>query len=257
MDVDVTEAVSEIKSLTGVPGRLMDAMLACLDLSLSTVEICGTVGVEPADNGGGTSVFGVGITRRVRGATVRLIGDPVTAAAGLAGTDVVAVVGNPRIPFAWASTFCELGTGDPALSGVRVAAVMSSLPGGCRLEVGAGVVTGVGDASLVSAFASMGSFCGVLSVAIAFFLLLFTFMGSLLIASDTGFFSSSFCRGFLCPSASSLTFLVATPAVGVFGVLVLRAAFVGVSGCGFAGVVTGGWTSPNCFVVLALEGVVV
>lgn len=39
IEADVTEAVSEIISLIGVPGKFTDAMLACLDLSLSTVEI--------------------------------------------------------------------------------------------------------------------------------------------------------------------------------------------------------------------------
>jgi hypothetical protein len=36
-DVEVTEAVSDIISL-GVPGRLTEAILACLDRSLSTVD---------------------------------------------------------------------------------------------------------------------------------------------------------------------------------------------------------------------------
>jgi hypothetical protein len=39
IEVDVTDAVSENISLIGVPGRFTDAILACLDLSLSTVEI--------------------------------------------------------------------------------------------------------------------------------------------------------------------------------------------------------------------------
>jgi len=37
--VDVTDAVSDIISLIGVPGRFIDAILACLDRNLSTVEI--------------------------------------------------------------------------------------------------------------------------------------------------------------------------------------------------------------------------
>lgn len=44
-DVDVTEAVSDIKSLDGVPGGLMDAMLACLERSFPTDGICGNGGV--------------------------------------------------------------------------------------------------------------------------------------------------------------------------------------------------------------------
>lgn len=73
-------------------------MLACLDLSLSTLGTWGSDGAEAVEAGGGeVSVFGVGTTRRVLGATDRLIGDPVAAVvAGLGGTDVVTGVGCGR-----------------------------------------------------------------------------------------------------------------------------------------------------------------
>jgi hypothetical protein len=99
IEVEVIEAVSEINSLTGVPGGFIEATLACLDLSLSTVGICGR-GADVADNGGGISALGVETTRNVLGATARLIGDPVTTAAGLGGTELVVVVGSERTFFA-------------------------------------------------------------------------------------------------------------------------------------------------------------
>jgi hypothetical protein len=98
-EVEVIEAVSEINSLAGVPGWLTEAMLACLDLSLPTVGIWGKEGTDIADSGGGTSVFGVAMTRNVLGGAVRLIGDPVTAVAGLGGTELTAVAGNERTFF--------------------------------------------------------------------------------------------------------------------------------------------------------------
>jgi hypothetical protein len=52
------------------------------------------------------------MTRKVLGATDRLIGDPVAAAAGLAGTDGVEAMGMARAPFPCVSAFCELPTGD-------------------------------------------------------------------------------------------------------------------------------------------------
>lgn len=41
MGADVTDAVSNVVSLIGVPGVFTDAMLACLDLSLSIVDTVG------------------------------------------------------------------------------------------------------------------------------------------------------------------------------------------------------------------------
>jgi hypothetical protein len=97
MEVEVIEAVSEINSLAGVPGKLTEAILACLDLSLSTVGIWGRDGADAAERGGGVSVFGVATTRNVLGGAVRLIGDPVAAAAGLGGTELAAVCGSERV----------------------------------------------------------------------------------------------------------------------------------------------------------------
>jgi hypothetical protein len=81
----ITEASSEINSLAGVPGWLIDAILACLDRSLSTVGTCGN-DADAANKAGGVSVLGVATTRNVLGA-VRLTGEPVEVAAGLAGSE--------------------------------------------------------------------------------------------------------------------------------------------------------------------------
>jgi hypothetical protein len=189
IDVDVTEALSEIISLMGVPGILTDAMLACRDLSLSTEGKWGTDEAEGVGRDGGTSLFGVGTTRNVLGAMVRLMGDPEIAVAGLAGTDVV--VDNTRALLVRPSAFWELGAGDFSVSGVRMAAVMSSLPG-CCLFVEAGVVTGVGASSLEPPFDSLvGFLCGVVPAVMVFFLLeRFPLANSSGVASGVAFVSS-------------------------------------------------------------------
>ena len=157
MEAEVTEAVSDIKSLMGVPGMLTDAILACLDLSLSTDGIWGIDGAVTADEGGGASLFAVGMTRKVLGATVRLIGDPVAVAAGLAGTDFVEVTGVARTFLAWASVLCELVAGDCSAAGPCVAAVISSFPGRCRF-VDVGVVAVFVTMSLDSVTGSFETF---------------------------------------------------------------------------------------------------
>lgn len=256
MEAEVTEAVSDIKSLTGVPGMLTDAILACLDLSLSTDGIWGIGGAVTAE-GGGASFFAVGTTRKVLGATVRLIGDPVAVAAGLAGTDFVEVTGVARTFLAWVSVLCELVAGDCSAAGPCVAAVISSFPGRCRF-VDAGVVAGFVTGSLDSITGSFTIFfCGLTSAAVVFFLLFLTLVVSLLASSAMAFLSSPLCCCFFAADASSTLLAENPPAFGVFAVLGLVVDFVGVSGWGFAGVLGAGVTSAACFVFLGFEGVVV
>lgn len=252
----MTDAVSDIISLIGVPGRFIDAILACLDRNLSTVEIWGNGGAEAADKGGGISVFGVGTTRKVLGATVRLIGDPVAAAAGLAGTDVVEVTGVARVLLTWASAFCELVAGDCSFAGLWLAAVISNFPGGCRLVEATGVATGADVSSLVSnADTFVAFFWGLVSWLEAFFLGAFPLTDSFTGVSGVGFFSSAFGCCFFWTGVTSAALGVDTPTVGVFTVLALPVTLVGVSGATLTWVVITGGASAGCFVFLFLAGV--
>lgn len=61
--------------------------------------------------GGGTSVLGVGTTRKVLGATDRFMGDPVVAAAGLGGTEAAGVIVRGRDVLDWMSTLVEVAVG--------------------------------------------------------------------------------------------------------------------------------------------------
>jgi len=137
--------------------------------------------------------LGVGTTRKVLGATVRLIGDPVAAAAGLAGTDVVEVTGVARVLLTWASAFCELVAEDSSFAGLWLAAVMSNFPGGCRLVEATGVATGAGVGSLLSTADIFAVFFWVLvSWVEAFFLGALPLTESFTGVSRIGLFSSAF-----------------------------------------------------------------
>lgn len=101
--------------------------------------------------------MGVATTRRVLGAPVRLIGDPVATAAGLGGTELADGVGIERLVFDWESILAEPGAGELSSIGSLVAAGISSLPGGCRLVEAVGVALATG----VRAVSFCGSFFGV------------------------------------------------------------------------------------------------
>lgn len=251
IDVDVTEALSEYKSLFGVPGRFTEAMLACLDLSFSIADMWGTEGAEGVARGGGTSDLGVGMTRRVLGAVARFIGDPEVAVAGLEGTDVGAV--SVRIFFAWISTL--LGNGDCDKSGAVIAAVMSSLPGCCRF-VGAGVETGLEVTSLTVSLTFPVLFvCGLASAVTLFFLVVgLTFWVSCNNPSGR-FFLSCGCFGVDGSVTASLLFLAAPVVVCSLAAVDVVAVFVGVTGEGLAGVLDAVVTLVDCLSDFLCDGV--
>ena len=141
IDVDVIDAVSDTKSLAGVPGKLTDAILACLERSFSTVGTCGCEAGEAADQGEETSAFGVATTRSVLAAVGFLTGEPVDIAAGLAGTQALGTAEAVRAGFDCGSDFTQPGMADCSFSGGFVAAAISSFPGCCRLDED-GTVTG-------------------------------------------------------------------------------------------------------------------
>ena len=59
-EADVTEALSDVSSFAGVPGRLMEATLGCLEACRTAWgAITGTAEMEEAEIGGGVSVLGV------------------------------------------------------------------------------------------------------------------------------------------------------------------------------------------------------
>lgn len=253
-DADVTDAVSNVVSLNGVPGGFTDAILACLDLSLSSVDTGGAdcAGVEARE--GGTSVLGVGTTRKVLGAVVRFIGDPVlavTAVAGLAGTDVAEAPGV-RLLFTWPSLCCEIGAGDCSTAGGWVAALISSFPGGCRF-----VDTGVEGAAdvfpLGSPLTSLLVFLfGLVS---AFFLLPLVLVNSFVTVSAPGCFPSSFRGCFFC---TDWTFLVCSAGCTAVGVLITAdgpGVRIGVPGGALAATAAIG-VSTGCFDFLVVAGVV-
>ena len=105
IDVEVKDAVSDIKSLAGVPGWLTEAILACLERNFSTVGTWGRVG--SGGNWGGLSVLGVATTRRVFAPIGFLIGEPVEVVAGLAGIEAGTVVGIVRVGFSGVSCLVE------------------------------------------------------------------------------------------------------------------------------------------------------
>jgi len=108
-EVEATEAMSDIRSLAGVPGRLIDVMLGCLDgILAATAAGKGGGTLEDEDTGGGVSALGVANTRMVLGCVGRFKGEPVEVAAGVPGLEVVdGVCAEARI-FAGVSTLAEV-----------------------------------------------------------------------------------------------------------------------------------------------------
>lgn len=91
-DVEVIEALSEMNSLTGVPGWLIDATLGCLDRILTTLAgIAAVAGADDALSAGGVSVLGVLVMRMICG-PVFFRGDPVVVLVGVPGRDVDSAV---------------------------------------------------------------------------------------------------------------------------------------------------------------------
>jgi hypothetical protein len=147
-DAEAIEILST-RSLTGVPGALSDVTLGLRDETLLPDTAAGvtdcTVGVEllvaPAlGNGGGVSLLGVPVIRKVLGCvTVRLMGEPVATAAGVPGHEEADEVKEGARFLASDSGFA--GAEDVALKGTSlscrgVALEMSSFPGCGRLLVG-------------------------------------------------------------------------------------------------------------------------
>jgi len=91
------DASSDIFSLAGVPGTVIDATLGCLDgnLILGDDTSGALLRAWPASVGivgGGVSALGVAINRIVRGCVVRLIG--VSTAAGVEVREIEAAEGG-------------------------------------------------------------------------------------------------------------------------------------------------------------------
>lgn len=113
MDVEVIDALSDIRSATGVAGRLIEARLGCLDGSLlvptGLAAAGGRAEVGAVD---GVSVFGIGRTRNVLGP---------------ADTDVGTVLADDSV-----AVDAELA--GPACTSFKlsVAAEILSFPGSCR-----------------------------------------------------------------------------------------------------------------------------
>ena len=92
----MTETVSEMRSLTGVPGMSSEMTLPCREGCLLPAGVGRLIGVDAfssviAGTSGGVSVLGVVVasTRIVLGAVVRLTGVSATLVLGVAGLEIV------------------------------------------------------------------------------------------------------------------------------------------------------------------------